>query len=211
MTAYATTDELQAQIGKRVNDAEVVLTALIEAASRAIDGYCNRPDGFVASDTATARAYPGSGLAHQWIDECIEVTLVEAKTSVTETSYMEWTTDSDWLAFRGDPTRPDFNRTPYHGVLALPSGNYARFTVGMIGGRAVPTVRVTAKWGYAATVPAQIKQACITIAARWFKRGEAAWADTLGNADMGIMQYRKLIDPDVQMMLKLGRFIRPAM
>ena len=202
-TVYAEAAELRAQPDSQITGQDDVLNVLLAAASRAVDGYCNRPDGFVAEDTATARVYAGNGCAHVWIDECIAVTAVAVKTSVTTTTYTAWSA-ADWVTFRGDPARPNFNRTPYHGLLVLPSGSHATF----LNGGGLPTVQVTAKWGYAEVVPPAVKQATITLAARWFKRGADYWADTIGNADYGTKEYRKVIDPDVAFMLKMGRFIR---
>lgn len=200
---YAEATDLRAQPDSQITAHDAVLEVLLEAASRAVDAYCNRPDGFVAVETATARVYAGTGRAHLWIDECIDVTTVAVKTSATVTAYTAWSV-TDWVAFRGDPARPNFNRTPYHGVLVLPSGSYALF----LDGGGSPTVQVTAKWGYAEEVPPAVKQATITLAARWSKRGADYWADTIGNADYGSKEYRRLIDPDVAFMLKMGRFIR---
>lgn len=204
MTVYATAAELRAQPDMNSSDSDVVLGALLEAASRAIDAYCNRPDGFVAVDTAAARVYPGSGRPVQWIDECVSISLVEVKTAVTDSSYVEWSS-GDWLAFSGEPRLPDYNRTPYQGVMVAPGGSYAVFT-----GGAGPTVRVTARWGYAATCPAAVQQACITLAARWYKRGKTFWSDAMTAPDGGVAMFRKALDPDVQFMLTLGRLVRPT-
>lgn len=209
MTDYTTAAAVRAQPGMNSVDDDAVLGALITAASRAIDGFCNRPDGFVAIDTATARVFAGSGKAWQWIDETVAITLVEVKASLTDTTYTSWTT-SDWTAFSGDPARPNFNGTPYTGLLINPAGSYGIFTQGVSRDGATPTVRVTGRWGYAETVPAPVAQACITLAARWYKRGQSFWSDVLGNSDTGQMYYRKAIDPDVQMMLKWGRMMRPG-
>jgi hypothetical protein len=202
--AYASVDELKAQIGKQNDNLDPVIEAILEAATEAINNHCNRPDGFEAPALASARSYPGSGEDVVWIDDNVEVTLVEVKTSQYATTYVAWGA-TDWVAGRGDPQKPDFNRLPYQWIAALPTGSYQCFPKSKF-----PIVQVTARWGHAAAVPAVIKQACITHAARWFKRGEGAWADTIGNADMGIMQYRKSIDPDVDYMLVKGRMIRPS-
>lgn len=209
MADYATLAELKARLEKTLPDDDTVLSALITAASRAIDAFCNRPDGFVAPTIATARVYAGSGRAWQRIDECVEITLVEVKESATDDGYVAWT-GADWIAFSGDPEQPDFNRTPYTAILCAAGGAYSVFTSGFMTQHGVPTVRVTAKWGYAVTVPPAIREACVIQAARWWKRGQSAWADTAGTPELGLLLYRRELDPDLKMILVTGRYVRPV-
>ena len=206
MTSYATVEELRARLDKTGTGDDTVLTALLAASSAAIDRFCNRPDGFVALDTATARTFAGSGTAIQAIDECTSITLVESNDGRAWTA---WDAD-DWLAFRGDPAAPDFAGLPHTGLIVAYSGTYATFPRLARGGAAPPSVRVTATWGYAATVPPQVREAAVVQAARWWQRGKSAWSDTLGNADLGLLIYRKALDPDVEHMLVLGRLVRVA-
>jgi hypothetical protein len=224
---YATPAEVRAQsdaLNTTMPDAE--LNILLDAISEAIDGYCNRPDGFVADSAATAREYEGSGRGWQRIDENVEISEVAVKDSVTDTTYTVWEA-SDWIAFSGDPLHPNFNKTPYTQIMIAPAGSYSHFTSGryntLTGFRpvydayherrqryAVPTVRVKAKWGYAVTVPSRVKQATIIEATRLFKRGEAAWADAIGNDVTGETRYIKGLDPVTQMILDKSRLVKPA-
>ncbi len=209
MTDYITLANVKARIEKSGVDDDAVITSIITSASLAIDRYCNRPDGFVALTNATARLYPGSGKDVQRIDECTAITLVEVKDSPTDSTYVAWVA-ADWIAFRGDPEKPDFNRTPYTHLMTDLNGDYSAFTSGAYSRRAIPTVRVTAKWGYATVVPGPIQEACAALTARWYKRYQSAWADTQGNADLGMLLYRQVIDPDIQYMLKEGRYIKQS-
>ena len=217
---YTTPAELRDHIEKSLGDKDTVLEMVIEAASRAIDNYCNRPDGFVALSVATARVYAGSGGGVQRIDEAVAVTLVEVKRSVDDSAYVSWAA-ADWLAFSGDVNSPNFNGTPYEFLMAAPGGTYTYFTGGATSGRSgfrpdvlsvrgAPTVRVTAKWGYAVDIPPAVRQACIIQAARLLKRGEGAYADATGSADFGELQFRRRLDPDAEFLLKNGRLIRPT-
>lgn len=225
MTDYCSVATLKAAIQKTGAGDDAVLALLVTAASRAIDRFCNRPDNFfVAGGTASARLFSGSGDGVLWIDPAaVAPTLVEAKDSPSDSTFASWAA-TDWTAASGDPDDPDFNTTPYELLLIAPGGSYSHFPSGaasrMRGFRpdtdrdarrtGAPVIRVTARWGYATAVPAQIEQACLTLAARWYKRGQSAWADTVAGGDMGSLQYRKALDPDVQMMLALGRFKKPA-
>lgn len=220
MSTYTTAEELRAHIGMNDASKDATLLLIIGAASEAIDRFCNRPDGFVASPTATARVFPGSGGVVQPIDECVAVSSVAVKASSDDSTYEAWAS-TDWLAFSGSPDAPNFNRTPYDFLMVAAGGDYDHFlsgarSGGMRGfqptaaGRAVPTVQVTARWGYAASIPAIVRQACIIHASRLYKRGEVAFADTLAAPDFGTMLYTQPLDPDMKALLESGRLKRPA-
>lgn len=203
--AYCTVAEVKAQSQKQFDNYDGVIEAMILAVKDAIDNYCGRPDGFVAATDATPRVFYGSGKNWQRIDECVAVSQVEVKDSPTDEVYEIWPT-TEYVIFSGDPKRPNYNGPRFDAVMVrIDTGNYAIFPDSQY-----PTVRITARWGYATEVPAVVKQACITQVSRFMKRGQSGWADTLGDANFGTMNYRKVLDPDVQFMLKMGRLIRPA-
>jgi len=219
---YATIVELKDMIGRttdaRPSDANLQL--ILDGAATAIDRFCRRPDGFVADVAASARVYCGSGSGVMRIDECASVTTVAVKDAITDTAYVDWES-TDWTQASGDVMAPDFNRTPYTLLVVLPSGDYSRFLSGRGGYRpgfrpdpdtqripGLPTVQVTAKWGYATTVPTQIKLAAVMQATRWFKRLQSGMSDALASGELGAVLYTKQLDPDVAMILKDGRFIR---
>jgi hypothetical protein len=201
---------------------------LLDAADRQINRFCNRPDGFVALAAATARHYSGHGDSYEIIDECVEVAQVAVKDSPTEVAYTVWTKpttnfsgDGDWLSFRGDPVSPDFSNLPITGIMCDPvAGAYSVFTDGRFQGlrgfrregpsmRGVPTVRITAKWGYAVAVPADIRTACCMQALRWYKRLQGAMTTSLASSDLGEVQLYSKLDPDVAVFLRDGRYLRP--
>jgi len=230
MAEYCSPDELRAQIGKSGKDgpgSDVNLKLLISAASEVIDGLCNRPNGFIADTSASAKYYAGSGYPYQRIDECVEVTEVAVKANPTMSTFTVWTSptsqfagDGDYVVCAGDPNYPDFNILPFTLLLIDPSGAYGLFTSGEFttrGGfrpttgisRGMPTVRVTARWGYSEEVPTQVKEACIALTSRFFKQGEGAWADTLASVEMGRMLYQRE-NMDIKLMLEGSRLIKPA-
>lgn len=229
---YTTAVEVRNQVNDAQSTHDSVLETIIEAAEAAIDGYCNRPDGFLGDTEASARVFSGSGEPVQWIDECVAITQVAVKPSVTSDSYTAWEA-TDWIPFSGDPLSPDFNNLPYHALMTAPAGSHAHFTSGKYTsqpgfrptdydgpgggyspshtykGRGVPTVQVTARWGYALVVPPQVKQATITQTARWFMRARSAWADTMADGNFGLLSFKKTLDPDVEMMLSKARLVKP--
>jgi len=207
MALYCTPAELRTQIektGLTGAGSDDALNLIIEAASRTIDRHCNRPDGFVALSTAAARYYTGLGKGYLLIDECVSISEVAVKESASDTTYTAWAA-ADWQACMGDPEYPDWNKTPYSMVVVLVSGDYSTFLAG--GSYPVPTVRVTAKWGYSVEEPAQIKEACIALSARWFKQGQSAWADTMASPELGTLLYQR---ENVDIRNMLARFVKPA-
>lgn len=225
MTAadYTNLISVKTEIGKSILVGDAAISLMITAASRAIDRWCNREPGkFVADTVASARVYTGSGGTVQWIHECIAITQLAVKTSVTETTYVPWAV-TDYLAATGDPLYPDYNRQPYHFLIVNPAGSQLTYFISgrfsaLRGfrpdyhsvGRGAPTVQVTAKWGYSAAVPPEIEQACIIQVARWYRRGQSSFADAIANDQFGQLMFTKPLDPDVKSLLMDGRYVVPA-
>ncbi len=222
---YATLAEFKAANNSFASDTafDSAINLALDAAAETVEGICNRGVPLVADSNPSVRTYPGLGDWFQSIDECVSVTLVEVKGSPTDPNYTAWSAN-DWVPYAGDPSYPNFNRTPFTGVMVSGVGTFRLFTSGRFSGqpgfpefrreiglgRSVPTVRITARFGYSATVPMAIKEAVIAQAFRWVKRGQNAWSDTVGSAEMGILLFRKAMDPDLQQLLINGGFVRPA-
>jgi len=228
--AYCTLAEVQADIDLEdaSGSAAATIGRLIIAAERNINRFCNRPDGFEADAAASARYFYGSGLSHQYIDETVEITTVSVKDSSTESSYTDWTTptammagDGDWIPFSAAASAPRFEDLPYTGLMIDVNGAYSVFTssrsTGMRGFPAlpgvrhvgIPTVKVTAKWGYSVAVPGDITSACIMQVARWYKRLQSSMADSVGNVDFGELRFTSRIDPAIAHILQDGLYVKP--
>lgn len=226
---YATAAEIRTSIGQNSETADTHLLRIATAVSRLIDGFCGRQtDGFVALATAAAREYAGDGQRYLWIDECIAISSVGIKNSVTQAAYTTLEA-TEWRGFRGDPKTPsslNFNGLPYHGLMLTANARQYFFLNGAFLAplgfplspdvpRAresiyEPTVTVTAKWGYSAAVPPTIKEACIMQSARVYKREQGAMADALLTGDFGQMQYLSELDKDVKVMLTKSGLMRPT-
>lgn len=216
--AYGTADELRDRTQLQAVVEDSILVAIIAAAERNINRACNRPDGFEVTE-ATARVYTGLGKAYLLIDECCDIDLVAVKESFTATTYTAWAT-GDWIACSGDPRSPDFNSSPYDMLIVDPTGNESRFTSGVYQTKAgvptvdvthgVPTVQVTAYWGYSFVAPADIREACLMQSARWYKRYQSAMSDTLASGELGTLLYRLSLDPDIRRLLIDGRYMKPV-
>ncbi len=226
--AYCTIAEVREDIDLESTGADDTFERLIAAAERNINLYCNRPDGFEADAAASARYFPGSGLAYQFIDETVEITTVAVKGSSTAATYTDWTTpatvmagDGDWIPFSGGPKFPRFVDLPYTGVMTDVNGDYSVFTssfgTGMRGfpprpgypRTGIPTVKVTAKWGFSVATPGDITTACIMQVARWYKRLQSSMADSVGNIEFGELRFTKSLDPAIKQLLEGGMYVKP--
>jgi len=225
---YASVAEIKTRIERTRNPDDVTLLQLLTAASRSIDNACNRnKDGFLAA-ISSVRTFSGSGQAVQRIDECASVSAVAVKDSRGATTYTAWVA-TDWALFAGDARWPEFNVGPFDKLMVAWNGDYSSFTSGSASGPgggnfglslsgiglynprtayAVPTVQVTAFWGYSLATPAEIREATVMQAARWYKRMQGAMTDTLADAETGTLIYDKPLDPDIRRILVDGRYVR---
>lgn len=224
MSDYATIAEMKAEINLTSVTDDAILQRILDAAERTINQFTGRPNGFLADDDASAKYYNGRGRSFLMIDDCVVITEVAVKDSASDTTYTAWNSpttslagDGDWIPCTGDPDDPEYNQFPFTLLIVDPNGDEATFingAIGVRGGRArapgAPTVRVTANWGYSATVPADIKTANIMQAARWYKRLQSAMADTLASTDFGTLMFRQRLDPDIAMILVEGRYVVPS-
>jgi hypothetical protein len=197
---YATVAEFKAQSNLPSSSKDTSIELMLDAAAAVVNGFCNRPEGFNAASVATAKRYAGTDDEYVHIAECVQVTQVEVLIADV------WTVlaATAWHPYAGDWMTPDFDITPYSGVL-LTGRSQATFPK-----EKYPTVRVMARWGYAEQVPPQVKTAVIAQAHVWFKRGESSWADVLGSPDTGQLFFRSKIDPAVRLMLEMARLVRPV-
>lgn len=221
--AYGTVIELRGQIKKLGATDDVELALLLDGTTDLIDRFCNRPDGFFADINASARTYVGTGGTAQFIDECTVVTLVEVKDSPSDTTFVTWAA-ADWFEATGDERFPNLNRLPRTLIIVSAVGEFQNFTSGTYTGlrgfrrvpsaRGVPTVRITANWGYSVAIPPVIKQACLAQSARWYTRGKSSWARSTGQPELGQLRFtgniQSVLDEDIRGMLVASRMVVPA-
>lgn len=184
VNGYATLDQLKAQLDIQTGDTgdDDLLERAIEAASRTIDDLCCRR--FYA---ATATRYYA---AESWdvieVDDLVSVATLKTDEDQDRVYETAWgPTD-----FELDPD----DGPPYTRIYATPTGSYA-----------FPTwqrraVEVTGSFGYAASVPIAIEQACLLMAARYWKRKDAPLGIQVGKPEFGNLSIPGK-DPDVEKLL----------
>jgi len=193
--AYVTAEEIGAGVvdGEIGAEYDAILTQLAERASREIDRATGRePGAYYATAAATARTFDGKGGNVAWVDEMTTApTLVE----IDATGIGSWTAlaTTDWEVW---PARAAAQGYPYTGLRLRAGGAYPVWPTG------ATSVRVTAVWGFAASVPGDVKQAALILAWRWFRRGQQGFADTGAVVELGQLRYTQATDPEVGRMIE---------
>lgn len=173
---------------------DVLLATLVTRASRAIDRFTRREPGAYQVEQDTTRVFDGSGETDLWIGE-----LATAPTSVSmagggsRTVYTALAA-TDYLLW---PANAASEGRPYLRLdLDAINGEYTHWY------RYPQAVTVVGKFGYAEAPPEEIVEAVVIQAARWFKRGQQAFADTGAVESLGQLRYVKPVDPDVALLLE---------
>jgi len=176
----------------RITDAvdDSLIELSIEAASREIDGYCQR----AFYSTSGTRVFNSTDSFVTETDDIISVTTL--KTSDDGVNY-----DTTWAT-------SDFQLEPLNGVVAGLTQPYTRIRA--VGDYLFPIwsvtgtysnfagVQIVGVFGWA-SVPTAVKQATILLAMRQFKRYDSPLG-VAGFGDIGVMRVGR-VDPDVEALL----------
>jgi hypothetical protein len=199
---YATRNQIKAAL--RIGTADTLDDELIDncagAASRLIDGYCNRQ--FWSVGSATTRVYMAENDFYCHIDD-IAGTAITLKTSgATDGTFDVTWTPSDYQL---EPLngRLDGLQWSYDKIRAV--GDYLFPTVnGNYGEQAL--VQLTAVFGWP-SVPEPVTQATIIQASRIFKRYDSPLG-VAGFGDLGAIRVSRFLDPDMAQLVEPYRRMR---
>ncbi|WP_119728342.1 hypothetical protein [Thermomonospora amylolytica] len=151
-----------------------VLEQALASVSREIEQYCRRQ--FNRTDTASPRLFVADAAGWVHVDDfhSVEDLVVETDPAGTFTESTIWAA-ADYQLEPLNGTVGGVSGWPYYKIRAVGG---ERFTIGRR-----TTVRVTARWGWAA-VPAPVRQACLILAAETFQLKDApfgvAGLDSMG-------------------------------
>lgn len=183
---YATLADAKAYLG--ITDAidDTALEGAVEAASRALDAVTGR---VFYTETATRHITADTPdlLFLPW--DLVSVTTMTTDDDGDRVYETTWAANDYDL----EPT----SGPPYTMIMTIPVGRY-NFPTQRRG------VAIEGVWGYASTVPAAIKQACLIMATRYFRRKDAPFG-VLGTPELGFMRITSR-DPEVRQLL--APFIR---
>ena len=199
---YATRNQVKAAL--RIGTADTLDDDLIDncvgAASRLIDGYCNRR--FWQSGTAEARVFQAEDSFYCSIDD-IAGTALTLKTS----TQADGTFDLTWKV-------SDYQLEPLNGNLDGLTWSYDKIRA--VGDYLFPTVnanygeqalvQVTAVFGWP-SVPEPVTQATIIQASRIFKRYDSPLG-VVGFGDLGQIRVSRYLDPDMAQLVEPYRRMR---
>ena len=190
MANYCTLSELKQamRITDQIDDG--LLRSSVDAASRWVDGYCQRTFT-VASGTASRDFVPSGRFEPLYIDDATTVTGISIDDDL---DYSFATALRPNVDYQLEPVRgtADGLAFPYFRVIPVEDGYWPVWE-----GRA--SVRVTGTFGWAA-VPDAVTQATILQAARLYTRF-ASPVGVVSFGDMGAVRVSRFIDPDVEMLL----------
>lgn len=190
MTNYCTLSEVKAAMS--ITDAvdDTLLTGVIEAASRFIDGYCGR-DFAVAAGTATRDYAPTGRYEPLLIDDASTILSVRIDDDLDYT-FGQTLAVGDWQA---EPLngRAAGQAWAYTRIRPLEDGYWP------VDRRGRATVRVQATFGWPA-IPQGVRQAAILQSSRLFARYDSPLG-VAGFGDMGIVRVSYRVDPDVALLL----------
>lgn len=170
---YATLAQVKEYLGVTGATDDALLSRLIDAAGAAIDAHCGR--SFVASAPSTARAFSIDRWARDVIFLTDDLRVLNSVTTDAGDSY----------------TAAQFTFPVPSRVLFLKSGTPqpsadARF------------VTVTGTWGYTASPPDDVRQACIRLAGYYYRAKDAQAYDVLGMTETGVMRVSAEMPRDVR-------------
>lgn len=197
---YCSLAELKAAL--RITDSvdDDLLELSINGASRQIDGYTER----VFYSTSATRIFMPQTSTLCEIDDLISIT------SLKTSSDGDGTFDVTWAAtdYQLEPLNKIAGglTVPYTRIRAV--GDYLFPEFPNYGLNHEATVQVTGSFGYSATVPDAVKQACIILAMRQFKRYDSPLG-VAGFSDIGVMRVSR-VDPDVAALLEPYLKVRVA-
>jgi hypothetical protein len=186
---YVTLAEVKAaaRITDSVDDA--LLETSIEASSRLIDGYTERR--FYTGGTET-RYYSASH--HYWVDvDDLAGTAITLETS----SDLDGIYDETWLTtdYQLEPGNSRASGLDWP-VTRLRAVGDNLFPIGAEFG-----VKVTGVFGFGTAVPTAVKQACLIMSLRQFKRYDSALGVAGFGGDMGVIRVGR-VDPDIDALLR---------
>lgn len=201
VNGYVSLSEVKAALRITDSQDDDLLELSIEAASREIDGYCERI--FYNAGTATRVYIPTDNFLTETDDL---VSISQLRTSSTGESF-----DTTWNL------STDVQLEPLNGVTGGLAQPYTRLRA--IGDYLFPvwdprnvnaheaTVQVTGVYGWA-SVPKAIKQATLLLSLRQFKRYDSPLG-VAGFGDIGVVRVGRF-DPDVESLVSPYRKVRMA-
>jgi hypothetical protein len=187
---YTDLASLKARLGIPTADTadDTTLDAIVEAVSRQIEAMTYRR--FYRNSADEDRYYVPEECDCLWTDDIGTITTLktdEADDGLFSTTWA--TTDYESL-----PYNASVNAIPVTHLRITRNGNHT-FPVGY------KSVKITGKFGFSASTPKPVAEACLLQSARLFRRKDAPFG-VVGGGEMGQAIVINKLDPDVEMLLR---------
>jgi len=171
---------------------DTVGALLVTRASRMIDTYADVEPGFFYVSADTTRWFAGTGGASLWVGRIaaaptnvsMALTGVVDNAAGTGGTYTALTT-SDYLLW---PANAVLTSDPYQ-RLDIAGSTYTAWVAGE------KTVKIVGKFGWASSLPDEIKQAAVIEVSKQLQRGRQGFQDTGAIVELGQMTYTQPLDP----------------
>ena len=188
---YATLSDVKAALRLTDNFDDSLLEISIEAASREIDGWCER---VFTSSTAT-RIYRPTDVFSVDVDDLQSITTLKTDSDGSGVFDVTWeTTDYQLNPLNGIAGGIT---TPYTQVRAIGEYLFPIYEPRNVNANEA-SIQITGVWGWP-SIPTAVKQACIILSMRQFKRYDSP-TGVMGFGDLGVMRVGR-VDPDVEKLL----------
>ena len=188
---YATLSDVKAALRITDNVDDSLLEISIEAASREIDGWCER---VFTSSTAT-RIYRPTDVFSVDVDDLQSITTLKTDSDGDGVFDVTWeTTDYQLNPLNGIAGGIT---TPYTQVRAIGEYLFPIYEPRNVNANEA-SIQINGVWGWA-SIPTAVKQACIILSMRQFKRYDSP-TGVMGFGDLGVMRVGR-VDPDVEKLL----------
>jgi hypothetical protein len=186
VNGYCTLTDVKAVDRLKISDpdSDGILEQVIEAASRVID----RDRGRHFYSLAATRYFTA-----EFSDLLIVPDLLSVTSLATDGGLRDYATA--WSA-------TDYDLEPYNAAGA--GEPYTRLTTAPNGVRSFPLLRrgvkIVGAWGYAAAAPPAIREACVLLTIRVYKRAKAPFG-VAGFDGLGQIVLNRMQDPDIRLLL----------
>jgi len=188
---YATLSDVKAAL--RITDTvdDSLLEISIEAASREIDGWCER----VFTNSTATRIYRPTDVFSVDVDDLQSITTLKTDSDGDGVFDVTWeTTDYQLNPLNGIAGGIS---TPYTQVRAIGEYLFPIYEPRNVNANEA-SIQITGVWGWA-SIPTAVKQACIILSMRQFKRYDSP-TGVMGFGDLGVMRIGR-VDPDIEKLL----------
>jgi hypothetical protein len=180
---YCGLEELKDRLSIPDNSDDYAAQLAIQAASTWINGYCGN-HFYKITETRTFRPHDIWELN---IDPLVSVTALNVDTTGNGTFDQAWVQNTDYqLKIGADAYNVYATGTggrPYRKVQVLQAGKWFPFTWPY---SHLDRIQIIGTWGWP-SIPIPVSQACLTLAAQWFKEKDAPFG-VAGVSDFGLVR-----------------------